>query len=306
MQRFCMSAMTRTLCVVSTEGQGFVYDLALNPPHLRTRLQIAGGAIGHLDQNEDAVVFSLGRDGYHIHSKDSGGLRGILHPKHTRNIYHIIHPTIILHSAELEEFPPSSEYRFPPAEIRRDQLLPTQLKHGEHPARRSLVSLEEDEWGAGMLYNNYIVGVSRGGRIFISSDWQGALSKPETAEATSAIIETEETGIHFDLGGWLSVYNDRVLFEVNDAVYIFTLSTDSKLPKADENQPPIFATQTSSGNAYAVPVSFMAVFDDCLMFTYTTIGQESLLPRISNLLPRQLPTKAIRILSLAPDMEDTK
>lgn len=60
-----------TLCVVSSEGYGFVYDMARDPPQLKKRLDIEHGAIGHLDQNEHVVLYSMGTAGYHVHSKDT-------------------------------------------------------------------------------------------------------------------------------------------------------------------------------------------------------------------------------------------
>lgn len=258
-----------TLCVVSVEGQGFVYDMTQDPPQRRTHLNIENEAVGHLDQNEHVVMYSMGQRGYFVHSKDSGDFIGVLQPKLCANIYHIKHSDWSPSSIVSGGWHTPSPRPWPPAMPSRKRLTPLHLEAGDHPSHTSVFPLEEDEWGAGMLSGNIMVGVSRGGRIFICSDWRGALRKPDRAAATSAIIQCESEESQFDLGGWLSIKNGRCLFEVKEKIYIFTLPTDGLLPQVGEKQGPIYAASTSSAPQLAVPVSFMAVFDDCIMSTYT-------------------------------------
>lgn len=258
-----------TLCVVSSDGEAFVYDMKTSPPTLRTHLDIEQEAVGHLYQSLDAIVCSIGSKGYHVHSKDSGALLGILQPNTCSNVYHIKHPrSPPEHNLHTMRQGPTQNV-FPPQKPRKDRLLPLRLRSGKHPDRSNPLTLDQDEWGAGMIENNFIVGISRGGRLYICSDWQGALTSPEQAAASSAIIECESDGSTFDLGGWLSIKNHRVLLEVGDRIYIFTLNQEGPLPGTGEHAQPIWATSTSSAPQLKVPVSFMAIYDDCLMSTYT-------------------------------------
>ncbi|KAF7538840.1 hypothetical protein G7054_g2571 [Neopestalotiopsis clavispora] len=86
-----------TLCVVSTDGHGFVYDVPPGEevPTLRRRIDIPAGAVGHLDQNEHAVMFSMGAEGYHFYDKTTGESLGQLRPHLVDpfKMYHINHPT---------------------------------------------------------------------------------------------------------------------------------------------------------------------------------------------------------------------
>jgi hypothetical protein len=85
-----------TLCVVSCDGHGFIYDVPSSPtpPTLRTHLEIPHGAIGHLHQNEHAVMYSMGVEGYHLYDKNSGTLMGHIKPRLVDPFkkYHINHP----------------------------------------------------------------------------------------------------------------------------------------------------------------------------------------------------------------------
>lgn len=258
-----------TLCVVSVEGQGFVYDMTQDPPQQRTLITIENEAVGHLDQNEDMVMYSMGQRGYHVHSKDTGDFIGALQPKFCTNLYHIKHSDWSPNSIVSGGWHTPSSTPWPPKAPSRNRLTPLRLEEGEHPSHTSPFPLEEDEWGAGMLSGNIMVGVSRGGRVFICSDWRQALTKPDSAKATTVIIHCESEESQFDLGGWLSIKNGRCLFEVKEKIYILTLPDDSLLPQVGDKQGPIYAASSSSAPQLAVPVSFMAAFDDCIMSTYT-------------------------------------
>jgi len=152
-------------------------------------------------------------------------------------------------------------------------------------------------------------GVSRGGRVFICTDFLGALADPARFASSTAILHTEGDGSTFELGGWLTLKNGRAAFEIIDNVYVFTLPDFGNLPEVGEMQKPIWATPISSAQQLAVPVSFMGIYDDCIMYTYTTLGFRSPSSRQRrdgqdnrSQRTRAFPTKAIRILSLAPDL----
>lgn len=267
----------KTLCVVSSEGEGFVYDMTKTPPHLKTNVKIETEAVGHLYQNEDTVVYSLGKKGYHFHSKETGELTGVFQPHTYDNLYHIRHPSPQPSSTIATALHGPTRTAFPPQHPSTDRLLPLKLERGPHPDRSDYLSLDEDEWGAGMMLGNHMVGVSRGGRVFICSDWKAALTNADRANATCAIIECETDSRTFDLGGWLSIRNGCILFEVDDRAYVFNLGT-GLLPSVGTEQRPIHAITTSSAPQLTVPVSFMAVFDDCIMTTYTVRHTLSLTP----------------------------
>lgn len=298
-----------TLCVVSSEGKGFVWDLSVHPPRRQKVLEIENEAVGHLDQGEGTVCYSMGTRGYHVCSKTTGEMLGKLDPKDCQNIYHIAHPPPqpILSMGAPNHGPTAQVC--PPQGPRKDRLTPLKLYSGPHPVPRSPLAIENDEWGSGIISGNYMCGVSRGGRVFICTDFLGALADPARFAATTAILHTEGDGSTFELGGWLTLKNGRAAFEIIDNVYIFTLPDFGKLPEVGEAQRPIWATPISSAQQLAVPVSFMGLYDDCIMHTYTTLGFRSSSSRqrreeqdARSERTRAFPTKAIRILSLAPDL----
>ncbi|KAG9677811.1 hypothetical protein KCU99_g4453, partial [Aureobasidium melanogenum] len=296
-----------TLCVVSSEGKGFVWDLSVHPPQRQKVLDIENEAVGHLDQGEDTVCYSMGPRGYHVCSKTSGEMLGKFDPKDCQNIYHIAHPPAQpnLTMGATNHGPTASVN--PPQNPRKDRLAPLKLYNGPHPVPRSPLAIENDEWGSGIISGNYMCGVSRGGRVFICTDFLGALADPARFKETTAILHTEGDGSTFELGGWLSIKNGRCLFEIIDSIYVFTLPDFGQLPVTGEAQRPIWATPISSAPQLAVPVSFMSIYDDCIMHTWTTLGfrsprqrRDSNDDRVER--TRAFPTKAIRILSLAPDL----
>lgn len=306
-----------TLCVVSTEGQGFVYDMTVEPPTLKTHLKIREDAVGHLDQEEDVVMYSLGPKGYHVHDKATGDLLGILHPKHCNDLYHVYHPTQepntdLTSEATLNALP--SVKICPPSHPTKQRLCPIEVQSGALPRQETdtPTAVDEDEWGAGMLSDNLMVGVSKSGRVFICSDWRAALKSDEGFKSSTALLECESDGSSFDLGGWLSIRNNRIMFEIQDRVYVVTLDENSRVvPKESPEALSSFSFATSSAAQLAVPVSFMALFDDCIMSTYTTLGWRR---RIHGALQehpeefpeertRIFPTKTVRVISFAPNLD---
>ncbi|KAK1142980.1 hypothetical protein N8T08_007221 [Aspergillus melleus] len=307
-----------TLCVVSTQGQGFVYDMTQRPPTRTTHLQIEHDAVGHLDQSADVVIYSMGPRGYHAYDKKSSEFLGALHPSHCTEKYHIRPPAAAAPSpsaaleAAVRQGPTHELFR--PWEPRNDCLVPIQLAKGplSPPSDPEHVWHAEDEWGAGMLHGDLFVGFSRAGRVFVCSDWRKALVGPDSLAAHSALLECETDGASFDLGGWLSVRNHRIMFEIQDRIYVVALDDENRVQDVERPVRASYSLLTSSMPQLAVPVSFMALYDDAIMATYTTLGWRQSLPNLPGDVQPQhrqgrgriFPTKAIRIVSLAPDLSE--
>lgn len=252
-----------TLCVVSSQGQGFVYDMTERPPKLTTHLEIEHGGVGHLDQSEDAVVYSMGSRGYHVHEKASGAFLGALQPSHCTDKYHIRAPST--------GSPDGSSHRaFAFGPPRRDCLMPIKVEKGPltPPDDPGHVWHQENEWGAGMLHGDLFVGFSRSGRVFVCSDWRKALHDQVSLAAHSSLIECESDGAAFDLGGWLSVRNRRLMFEIRDRIYIVALDDDNKIQDIEHPARASYSLFNSSTSRLAVPVSFMGLYEDAIMTTY--------------------------------------
>ncbi|KAJ6016311.1 hypothetical protein N7540_010902 [Penicillium herquei] len=306
-----------TLCVVSNQGKGFVYDMEQRPPRLKTRLKIEHDAVGHLDQSKDAVIYSIGQRGYHIYDKESGDYLGALHPSRCTARYHIRPPATPSSSASAAlagatRHGPTHRI-FPPGPPRKDCLTPIEILDGplvSPPSNLEHISHGEDEWGAGMLNGDLFVGFSRAGRVFICSDWRKAIQDEAGFAANTSIIECESDGASFDLGGWLAVRNHRVMFEIQDRIYIVALDDQNKIQTTNSRARASYSLLTSSAPQLAVPVSFMTLCDDAIMTTYTTLGWRQTLNDIPGDLAQQqhdnpariFPTKAIRIVSLAPNL----
>ncbi|KAK8035118.1 hypothetical protein PG993_010113 [Apiospora rasikravindrae] len=322
-----------TLCVVSSDGEGFVYDLRPGKgdggggsnnklsPRLRTHIDIERGAVGHLDQGEGAVMYSMARKGYHFHDKATGEALGRLQPAACANVFHIKQPlytddeddaeSFVLESVAVLERRARGSNRVIPLPSGGNHFVPLRAEKGHHPNHSELhvseIPLEQDEWGAGMLSGSFMVGVSRAGRIFLCSDWPALLADPASAAASNctAIIETVSEGDsdRFDMGGWLSIRNGRILFEVDGRIYVLTVPTEpgAHLPSFLAESSSGFAVASSPGLGLSRPVSFMAVWDDCISFTYCTIGWAVELDR---LIP--MPVKAVRVLSWSPCLDGQK
>ncbi|KAL2864106.1 F-box protein [Aspergillus lucknowensis] len=293
-----------TLCVVSTQGQGFVYDMKQRPPKLITHLDIERDAVGHLDQSEDAVMYSMGSRGYHVYNKASGEFMGILNPSYCTEKYHIRPGLPSLPSASTRPMAAARHRPMQPVSLGppfSDRMLPIKLEEGPLPLPDDPdhVRNGEDEWGAGMQDGDLFVGVSRAGRVFICSNWRQALQGSRGLAACSAIIECESDGSTFDLGGWLSVRNNRLMFEVQDQIYIVALDGENHIQDVARPLRASYSLYSSSTPQLAVPVSFMALYDDAIMTTYTTLGHRQTPPNAPG--GRIFPTKTIRIICLAPD-----
>lgn len=264
-----------TLCVVSSEGQGFVYDMTQRPPKRITHLKIEPGGIGHLDQSADVVIYSMGTKGYYAYSKDTGAFLGNLKPSQVVEKYHINPPpassasgaSALAGAARLGPMPQS----FGPGTPQKESLIPIEIARGPLPPPDDAdhVRHGEDEWGAGMLHGDLFVGFSRAGRVFICSDFRKALRDEASLAANSSIIECDSDGLSFDLGGWLSIRNHRVMVEIQDRIYIIALDDNDRVQNVDKPARPSYALLTSSAPQLAVPISYMALADDAIMSTYT-------------------------------------
>ncbi|KAG0161547.1 hypothetical protein PDIDSM_9081 [Penicillium digitatum] len=305
-----------TLCVVSNEGQGFVYDMKQRPPQLTTHLTIERGGIGHLDQSEDIVVYSMGRKGYFAYSKESGAFLGTLKPCNSTEKYHILPPkaSSVSASAALASatrLGPTPQLLLPGA-FRNDCLVPIKVAKGplSPPDDPDHVWQGEDEWGAGMLHGDLFVGFSRAGRVFICPAFRKALCDEASLATESFILECESDGLSFDLGGWLSIRNHRVMFEIQDRIYVVALDDNNKVQNLENPARASYSLLTSSAPQLAVPISYMALADDAIMTTYTTLGwrdsnvADGMPPPQGRDIPRVFHTKVIRILSLAPNLSD--
>lgn len=258
-----------TLVVVSNEGQGFVYDMTQRPPKLTTHVQIEHGAVGHLDQSADVVIYSMGPRGYHAHSKATGEFLGALQPSLCTDKYHILSPPANAFHPSAARHGPTKRI-FPPGPSRTDRLVPIKVEKGPLPPENAAnVFHGENEWGAGMLHGNLFVGFSRAGRVFICSDWRKALRNQESFLEQSCLVECESNGSTFDLGGWLSVHNHRLMFEINDLIYVVALDDNNRVQDVDNPARASFSLVSSSKPHFGVPVSFMALYDDAIMTTYT-------------------------------------
>ncbi|OGE52708.1 hypothetical protein PENARI_c009G02671 [Penicillium arizonense] len=302
------------LCVVSNKGQGFVYDMTQRPPKLTTHLKIEKDGVGHLDQSKDAVIYSMGKKGYFAYNKETGAFLGNLQPAHCTDRYHVRPPPATFPSAGAAlagaaRLGPSHRF-FPPGTPSKDGLVPIKIEKGPLPAPSDPEHVwhGEDEWGSGMICGNLFVGFSRAGRVFICSNWRKAVHDQASLAANSSILECESDGSSFDLGGWLSLRNHRVMFEIQDRIYVVALDDNDKIQDVEHPTRASYSLLTSSAPQLAVPISYMALADDAIMSTYTTLGwrdstQPGGIPAAPGANPaRVFPTKAIRIVSLAPDL----
>ncbi|KAJ5964798.1 uncharacterized protein N7479_004674 [Penicillium vulpinum] len=305
-----------TLCVVSNEGRGFVYDMTQRPPKLTTQLKIEEGGIGHLDQSSDIVIYSMGAKGYFAYSKESGAFLGTLKPAKSTEKYHILPPKPASGSttaalAGAARLGPES-HSLPLGAVGKDRLVPIKIAKGplSPPGDPDHVRHAEDEWGAGMLHDDLFVGFSRAGRVFICPDFRKALHDESSLAANSSILECESDGSSFDLGGWLSVRKHRVMFEIQDRIYVVALDDNNRVQSVENSPRASYSLLTSSAPQFAVPISYMALADDAIMTTYTTLGWRDsnipggVPPPQGRDIPHVFPTKVIRILSLAPSISD--
>lgn len=267
-----------TLCVVGNDGQGLVYDMRSEPPRLRLTLDIKEGAVGHLCQAEEVVMYSMGTT-FHVHDKVDGALLGALEPEKVERIYHIIHPTrpaLGESGSHQISVPPLSSYIIHSEEA-DDVLDPIEVQEGPYPFAATdqelRMPVERDEWGAGLISGDLMVGISKAGRVLVCSNWRAAIKSDEKLRTYTSIIECENNDENFTLGGWLSIRDNRVLFEILDKVYVVSLNEEGAVPTASQKKKqrpswcffsalnPMLHRRLQSG------ISMMQLWDDCIMTT---------------------------------------
>lgn len=307
-----------TLCIVSTDGRAFVYDLSQAPGQmLQIDFAIETDARGHLFQYEDVVMYCFEKKGYHFHTKATGEQLGILDPKKmganlpVSQLYHIKHdfptvcgiPKYFVQDGPHDTYASRIEQAVGESLRRRRHAETTPLRAGpiDETVNGPLKPLEDDEWGAPSLWYNWMVCISRSGRTLLCSDWRGALQSEYRAAECTTIIECHKTGedFRFDFGGWLSVAHGRVMWEIDDWVYILhlPLHPDEKLGDV-----PIWCIPGVADATFSNPISFMGLYEDCLMTTYTSIRVSD--QRGPDNFPRLTHTKTVRVVSFEPPGQD--
>lgn len=259
------------LCVVSSQGRAFVYDI-VPEVKLKTTIHTAEGAIGHLHQDRDVVIISMGNAGYHVHNKTTGAHLGVIDPERCTNRTHIksSRPPEPSESSSITEMGPTTP-PFPPSRARRDRLIPLRLERGPSPVYHTGL-VDGDDWGACLLDGSCMAGISRHGSLFITSDWRKALAGQY--DETSILIECETDPTIFDLGGWLTLRHGKVAMEVDDCIYL--VRTQPKVWGDDdddddvemEKSASVWAMYSTSVPRFNQPVSFMGIYEDCFMHTY--------------------------------------
>ncbi|KAN0063909.1 hypothetical protein ACQY0O_003515 [Thecaphora frezii] len=299
-----------TLCVISDQGAGFVYELhrdRVMESLANLEIQVPHGAVGHLEQNEDTVMYSFGQRGYRFYSKLDGSSLGSLDPKElarhlspSRNFFHLERPPIQRRHV-------SSRHHFPLASADDPRIKRATLRAGRLPVRTDHVvgdeasTLQNDEWGAGMLWGDWMVGVSLWGRVFFCSDWRGVLEDASRAADTVSIIECDSGGSleRFFPGGWLSIAHGRVLFEAQYHIFVLNLPPrPGGLLTAEDDSQPIFALPGYYDDR-GPPVSFMAMYDDHLMSTYAIFTMFDDQPNVDVDVDDFMFTKSIRIVDFS-------
>lgn len=124
-----------------------------------------------------------------------------------------------------------------------------------------------------MLHGDLFVGFSRAGRVFVCSNWRTAIQDQMSLEKHSSLIECESDGASFDLGGWLSVRNHRLMFEIQDRIYVVGLDDNDRIQDSDCPARASYSLLTSSAPQLTVPVSFMTMCDDAIMTTFTVCSR---------------------------------
>ena len=302
------------LCVVSVEERGFVYKFARDgTPRMTQEMDIAPHTVGHLDQTCDTVVYCMGQHGYHFHSKETGKLCGVIDPRTfgPRGLFHIRHD----HSrnsnsrtkAKQEPLPPP----FPPRRPRsyhqpikldiKPGRLYTKLRDGSG-LQPALPLMFQDEWGAALIRDNLMVAISKAGRCMLCLDWPRAIRSHADAAQCTVMFELEINSSTYDYGGWLSLQrgppgSTRVIFEVDEKIYLVRVKggPDDILNVDDPGTFDVLAIPSTFAPHQDIPISFMGIYDDCIMHTVllNVKGQDGAVrePYL---------TKAIRVVSFAP------
>ena len=104
----------------------------------------------------------------------------------------------------------------------------------------------------------------------------GAIRSNARASQVTFLLELEIDASTYQFGGWLGVQRGppgptRIIFEVDDKVYIVRLAADTEpLLDGSKSLPEmmdVLSVPASCGPNLGVPISFMGVYDDCIMHT---------------------------------------
>lgn len=159
-----------------------------------------------------------------------------------------------------------------PKQPDRSRLIPINIVQGpiDRPANGESVEIGDEKWGAALLSGSLMVGISRAGRVIICPNWKAAIKDPEWLQENSFIIECEAKGSWFNHAGWFSVRDYRIMFEVQNQVCVVALGEDGSVPTSEwPSRRPSYCFSKSSAAHLAVHVSYMELFDDCIMATYS-------------------------------------
>lgn len=198
-----------TLCVVSNQGKAWIYDVSTSPPELQRTITIPEGARGHLEQNEEVVMYCMKHGGYDFYEKKTGRYMGKLHgelwaEEATPNYYHIPLPepadSAVISSRGQDGR--DATVRHCNVTLRPGLVGGTSMRAPNSPQEVR----DEDqgdwgrpntaEWGAGMLYGDIMIGVARQGWVMICSDWPKVLKNPQAAQDCVAFIATNPPDEH--------------------------------------------------------------------------------------------------------------
>ena len=159
-----------------------------------------------------------------------------------RKVYHVIHPiwpALGAMGSHQTAVQPLSSYTLHSEEA-NDVLTPVEVQEGAYPFavtdEEMQTPVQDDEWGAGLISGNLMVGISKAGRVLICSNWREAMKSDAKFKDNTSIIECENNEENFTLGGWLSIRDNRILFEILDKVYIVSLNEDGTVATASQKE----------------------------------------------------------------------
>ena len=247
-----------TFCVVSTAGIGIVWDVSHSPPRQLTKCTIKEGAVGHLTQDSEVVMFSMGQGGFDLHSKTTGQKLGNLNPGNDHvGVFQVVHPSKGRTS--------SGDHK--------SSFLPLRVEPAD-PLSRASRPLREDEWGAASLEGSIMAGISRGGRLCICRDWKRAIKSADAAKASIIVYQFDYRVEDFDLGGWLSIRNGRVAFQVQNYIYLYQLPANGSNTPIENHDHGTFSAILDVEDHIRNPISCLEVTDDGILSTHLIAVKE--------------------------------
>lgn len=309
-----------TLLAVSHEGKAFVYDLSEDEPMAMSQLtmNIEPEARGHLFQDESVALFSYESKGFRFYSKLTGNYMGMLHPmrldellppEHFFHVRHELPPPRSL--TELEPFHISYNPSYNPNAAAPLTINPGRLQPGSIVLRNrtttDIVRMIDDEWGSGALWHNWMVGLSKAGRVLICSDWQASIRSLEAAKRNTVMFECAQTKVdpeRFNIGGWLSVKHGRCIWEIDNHIYLLHLPIEeSKEPLAYRmSNARLFAFPAIADVRLPCPISCMSIHEDCIITTYARARwhHTAAYPTFAENGPMFISQKTIRVIDFVP------